>query len=453
MIRRASVLVILALVAGLAPSVPATAQVSPYTVRVTGGRFNPPTLDVPVGAQVTWIIEENGHTVSASDYRFDWEPNRTLNKYETRSWTFTADETVRYSCRVHAPGMSGIITVGAGSPPPPPPPPISGETRQVPSTQYPTVAAALNDIPPDSEVVLQPGTYPPFKVGVDDVLIRSATTPDEVVVDGSVVIDGGGIAKTGIVIEANRVRVRGISVRKAADHAVTLTGNDTELRYMIVDSGLKGAITVDGQRTRIADVSITGSAAAPGIELLGGDDVLVERVSVSGARAGVKAIGTDGVVVRNSTFAGTGAGIVLRSTPADRVIGGHLFRNTITSTNAPPLSITPELDPVTGAGIWLDGTWSVRTERNAIEASMTYGVAITSIVLPTLGARVLGNTISTSRIADLGWDGIGTACADQQGTTDPATGVPGCASGPSVGLPYPIVPAQLLLYAAFGPLI
>lgn len=455
--RVRSALLVALFVAGFAQALPAAAApvqctASPCVIRVVGGRYDPPDLRVPLGATVQWLVQENGHTISASDYRFDWEPNSTLRAGDTRSWTFTADETVRYSCRIHAPGMSGIITVGQGSPPPPPSPEITGETRQVPSLMYPTVAAAMISIPPDSEIVLAPGTYPPFKVLVEDVLIRSATSPEAVVVDGSVVVDGGGISKTGITIAANRVRVRGLRVVKVADHAVRVDADDAQLSYLDLASGLLSAVRVSGRRARIEDSIITGSIAAPGIDLVGGDDVLVRRVTVSGARAGLRAIGTDGVVVRNSTFAGGGSGIVIRSSPTDRVLGGHLFSNKVLRTNGPTLGLGADLDPVTGAGIWLDSTWGVRVERNTIEDSMTYAVAVTGAGGPTVDAFVSQTTASGSRIADVGWDGLGTACITHEGTTDPPLVLP-CSGRATPGVPYPRVLAELLLYAAVGQLL
>jgi plastocyanin len=448
------VLTAAAMLSGLAGVVPADAQLAPYVVRVVNGRFQPATISIPVGAEVHWVVEEAGHTVSASDYRFDWEPNRTLRKGETRSWTFTEDETVRYICRVHAPGMSGIITVGEGSPPPPPPPPISGETRSVPTAQYPTIDAALNDIPPDSEIVLQPGIYAPFTVPVDDLLIRSATVPEDVVVDGSVVVDGQGIVKNGIKISADDVRIRGLTITRVADRAVLVQGDDAELSFLTMDSGLASAVTLEGnRRIKVSDSQITGNPAAPGIELLGGADALIQRVTVSGARAGVDARGTDGVVIRRSTFSGSGTGVSLRSSLQDRILGVHVFENTINTTNAPPNGLSVDLDPVTGAGIWADGVWGARFERNTISGSMTYGIAVTGIGYPTLGAQLSANTISSSRIADIGWDGLGTLCADQGGTYDPPVGVQGCQRGPTLGLPYPKVSAELLIYAAFGQVI
>ncbi|MFP5224040.1 MAG: right-handed parallel beta-helix repeat-containing protein [Actinomycetota bacterium] len=452
--RTLRALVALTLISSLAGVAPADAQLSPYVIRVTNGRFEPPTLSVPVGAEVTWVVEESGHTVSASDYRFDWEPNRTLTRGETRSWTFTQDETVRYICRVHAPGMSGVITVGEGSPPPPPPPPISGETRSVPSTEYPTIDAALIDIPPDSEIVLQAGIYAPFVVPVDEVLIRSVTTPDEVVVDGSVVVDGQGIVKNGIRIAADKVRIRGLTVRRVAERAVWVQGDDAELSFVALDSGLTSAVTVaGGSRVKVSDSQVTGSPAAPGIELLGGTDALVQRLTISGARSGLDVRGTDGVVIRDSTFSGNGTGIALRSSLQDRILGVHAFANTINATNAPPNGLSVDLDPVTGAGIWADGAWGARFERNTISGSLTYAIAVTAISYPTLGVQISGNSLGSSRIADIGWDGVGTLCATQQGTYDPPTGFAGCDHGPSIGLPWPKVTAELLAYAAFGQII
>lgn len=459
--RPVSLAVAACLAAGWLAPVASHAQLAPYVVQLQNSRFNPSQLEIPVGATVQWVARESGHTVSASDYRFDWEPNRTLTAGETREWTFTEDETFRYQCRIHAPAMSGIITVGLGSPPPPPPPDVTGDSRNVPSTEFPTMDAALVDLPRDSEIVLQPGVYPPFDVEVNEVLIRGTGVADDVVVDGSVVIDGGSIAKTGIHVLGDDVRLRGLSVRNVADDPVLIEGDDARLSHLSIQSGLASAIRARGaSRVVIEDSIVTGAPAINGIVLERVYDALIQRSTVNSARTGIIARESVGIVVRDSTLAGNGTGIALRSMLGagvplvdGRTFGAHLIGNQIRATNGPVFGLDPSLDLITGAGIWLDATWSVLVERNTITTSNTYGVAATGLFGPTIGLQIRDNLIPSARTAAVGWDGLGTACVSGASPTEPPTlaMTNDCANGPRPGLPHPKVDIDLLTYAAVGP--
>jgi plastocyanin len=441
---------LLLLVASAATNAPARAAT--HLVRLTGGRFNPATIEIAVGDTVEWLVQENGHTISASDYRFDYEPNRTLTAGETRAWTFTEDETFRYICRIHAPAMSGIITVGEGSPPPPPPPPISGESRRVPSIAWPTIDAALVDIPADSEIVLEPRTYPPFEVDVDELLVRRATGA-ETSATGPAVIGGAGIAKTGIRISGNDVTIRDLEVVEIADDAIVIDGDDVAIEFVAIQSGYVTAITGSGAaRTRITGTAIAANPGATGIAIDDPDGLLVEDTTITSAKNGIRVRGGSGVVVRRSIITGTGTGIALRSSPGAPLIGAHVLDNEITQTVNPIEPLDTQLDPVTGAGIWIDATWSARIERNVLSRTLTYGIAVTGLAGPSLDARMLDNEVTDAGIAAEGWDGLGTACTNAVSVTEPptlATTNP-CAAGPRPGLPYPKIAIELLSHAIAG---
>ena len=434
--------------ASLAAVVPARAAT--HLVTLSNGRFNPPTLEIAVGDTVQWLVQENGHTITASDYRFDFEPTRSLRTGETREWTFTEDETVRYICRVHAPAMTGVITVGEGSPPPPPPPPISGESRRVPTATYPTIEAALAELPPDSEIVLDPGTYQPFRIEVDELLVRGATAA-ETTLPGRAVIDGNGIAKTGIEIDGDDVTIRDLEIVEIADDAIVVDGDDAVIEFVAIHSGYASAIRGTAvARTRISGVEIAGSPGAPAISFDEPDALLIEDVTVTSAETGVRVRGGNGIVVRRSTLTGTGTGLALRGDVAAPITGLDIRSNTITQTVA-PIGPPDGTEIVTGAGIWLDHALSARIEGNAIARTLTYGIATTGLVGPSLGIRSIGNVISDAVIATEAWDGLGTACTDAPGATDPPTLAATNRCGePLPGAIYPKVGVELAAFALLG---
>lgn len=427
------------------------ARAATHLVQVVNGQFTPATLEIAVGDTVQWLVQENGHTISAADYRFDFDPDRTLRAGETREWTFTADETVRYICRVHAPGMGGVITVGEGSPPPPPPPEITGESRRVPTTQYPTIGAALAGIPADSEIVLEPGTYEPFEVAVDEVLVRGAR-PDETTASGRATIDGGGIAKRGILIRADEVTVRDLDVVRAAEVAVEIAGDDATISYATLQSGNLAAINAIGvERTRIVGVAIAGHPGANAIAVDDPDALLIDASTITSAKSGIRVRGGTGVVVRGTTITATGTGIAMRALQGRPVIGAHLAHNRIVQTHAPVSAPDRALDLVSGAGIWLDGSWSARIEDNELARTLTYGVAVTGLSGPNLDVALRRNVVSEHGIAAEGWDGIGTFCTDQDNETDPPTlRTTNPCGAPTAGVPYPKVSSEVLGFAFVG---
>lgn len=91
-----------------ATQAPTSAGVPGTAVTVSGSRFTPPVLLVPVGGTVTWTNQDTvRHSATADDGAFDGP----LPDGGTFSNTFPAAGTFRYHCRIH-PRMTGTITVG-----------------------------------------------------------------------------------------------------------------------------------------------------------------------------------------------------------------------------------------------------------------------------------------------------------------------------------------------------
>lgn len=77
-------------------------------VRIKDFAFQPKSLEVPVGATVTWTnADEDAHTVTSSSGAFS---SPGLDHGETFSQTFTAPGTYDYHCALH-PHMTAHVVV------------------------------------------------------------------------------------------------------------------------------------------------------------------------------------------------------------------------------------------------------------------------------------------------------------------------------------------------------
>ena len=77
-------------------------------VRIKDFAFQPKSLEVPVGATVTWTnADEDAHTVTSSSGAFS---SPGLDSGETFSQTFTAPGTYSYHCALH-PHMTAQVVV------------------------------------------------------------------------------------------------------------------------------------------------------------------------------------------------------------------------------------------------------------------------------------------------------------------------------------------------------
>jgi plastocyanin len=99
--------------AGFEPAAPdCAAATEAAAVAISGFAFGPASLDVPLGATVTWTNEDGTqHTVTADDGSFD---SGALDTGGTFSQTFDAAGTYAYACRFH-PNMTATITVSWSS--------------------------------------------------------------------------------------------------------------------------------------------------------------------------------------------------------------------------------------------------------------------------------------------------------------------------------------------------
>lgn len=447
-----------ALAVRVAPAAPQT-----HPVELHSNFFTPRTIFVSPGDTVAWTAIDGGHTVEADDGRFNFFPQRFIARGETVSFTFLTDETVRYHCRVHGAdgggGMAGTIVVGEGSPADPQPTPTIVEHRWVPG-QYGTIAAAMDGIAAGGVVHLSPGTYSQPVV----IATHGVSVVGEGAAPGDVIIDGGGLRRTGVLIAARGVALRNLTVRGHVAENVAVRGaRDVRIDgVQTAGSGEYGILVADSGGVTVRDASAAGHRVA-GIAVKGCDecDTIIQRADVSANRYGILLDAAGAVVVRDSYVHGNATGIVARSLASgDRVLqrGAHIIGNRIESNTASVAGVSL-LDVAVRSGVWLAGGWFDVVEDNRI-AGHDYGVLITTAGVPVLDARIAGNVVDGSSRADLGWDGTGAGVCfagnRRPGGAEPSTRpmmaqtLYACGGPVAAGVPEPFVLADLAGYALAG---
>ena len=88
----------------------ADAPTAPNQVTIDNFAFNPKTLTVPVGTEVTWINRDDVPHTATSTVKPRVFDSKTLDTDDTFSYVFTAPGTYQYYCAVH-PHMTGEIVV------------------------------------------------------------------------------------------------------------------------------------------------------------------------------------------------------------------------------------------------------------------------------------------------------------------------------------------------------
>jgi len=440
--------------------VPARAHLGSHEVVVRNNFYDPAKLEVDPGEAVTWRRLEGTHTVTADDRSF----GTTGTTWDTFELTMPdADARIAYHCEVHA-GMRGVVIVG--NPPPPPPGERVLEVRRVPSSDYPTIAAALQGTPVSLIVEVEPGIYHESLV-VDPPNLTVEDAPEIVirgvgVEPGDVVLDGQDSRSVGVFAGIDGVRVENLTVRRYTSYGIWWRGVERfGAREVIAeDNAGMGLYAQAARRGSLHDVVARGSSVS-GIRIAACSDcdVVIEGALVEDNLQGILATDAGSLVIRDSTVRGNGVGIVLRTggTEAAPQRGAHVYANIISDNIDRRRRGGLPSDLPVGAGVWIDGGLFDVVEDNVI-IGHSYGIAITGAAL---GHRVTGNVLDRSAEADLGWDGLGAQVCFE-GNRDPdgdalvtmppdAQTLYACSMPVTVGIPFPVVSATLLAWGTVLP--
>lgn len=423
---------------------------------VRANAFEPSRVDVAPEGTVTWQVLENDHTIVADDGRFDFrgEQGGTLSAGSTRAFTVGRDdEVIRYYCSVHGgpggQGMSGVIVVGH-----PEPPAADTPVVRVPDDAG-SIAEAVATVPAWGRVEIAPGTYPidePIVVERPGITVAGAgRSSSDVRIE-----HGRDLPRSAFELRGSHQTLTNLTVGPMRTHAIVVTGaNAAALVSLAVDGGgsvSNGVLIEDTTAAAVLDTSIDGARrAGVRVEPCSACGVLIARTEVTDSLVGVLATGARGVRVVDSTFAHNSAGIVARSS-TERPVTIEI-RNSVLRDNDERTSLPERSDPArrlaTGAGVWLSGVAASTVVGNTLEGH-SYGVVLAGGLATT--TTIADNSIDGSADADLAWDGFGRdVCFRGNGTattSDPPDieGLYPC-DRPTVGVPYPLVDARLLLHA------
>ena len=444
--------------------VAAQAHEGSHEVIVNDFEFTPEVLEIEPGEQVTWLVQENGHSITSRDGLFDF----SVREGDAPTQPFPNPGTFGYFCKFH-PVMRGTIQVGE---PPVVCPDCPSETRVVPSEAFPTLHAAVKGAPSSTTVELRPGTH-----DIEQTLVMS--TPGLAIegmnIDGTpadpstVILRGRSGTKVGIAVQPSDPTIK---TRPVAIENLTLTGFlDTgiqingergfRIQNVRLENNLEyGVRAVGAARGSVNDSYFSGHRQAGlSLEACESCDMRIENVTSENNFIGLLGENAGSLVIRGSRFLDNASGIVLRSVAGrspNLQLGAHIYGNELVGNSnleAPTRSVfalDEALGLPVGAGIWIQGGWHDVVERNTISGSH-YGIVVTGSTVPSYSSRISDNLVSGNTV-DLGWDGAGAdVCFSNNGEvlSEPAQigTLYGCGNGSRAGVPFPKVTADLAAYA------
>lgn len=445
-LRRAGALVTACLLISSMLGTPAYAET--HDVTIHDFFFSPKTLKIKPGDTVRWTATASGHTVTEGragaplgSSRFNFDPDRTLNAGEQRSWTFPVEEYVYYRCRVHI-SMEGLIQVGN-----PPGAPVPETPSVIVPDDVPTIADAATSAQPGTRVLIRPGVFREEVVVTVPRLeiIGLGEQPDEVVLNGE------DVRNVGLTVSAPGVRISNLTVTQHARAGIAAAGVSGMVvsDAVVADNTLYGVDAREPAGLTVRGVRVTGHGIA-GIGVRGcvRCGALIEDVQLEGNAAGLVAVDATGVIVRSSRIQGNAVGAVLKDVGGSQVSGNTLRDND--STGVWVAAVFRDPQPPTGAGVWISGGGSNLIASNTATGH-TYNIAVTGPA-PVAGHRIQDNVLGEAEHADIGVDAAGAGLClsgNGQAATHPmeAAALYACDMPATVIAPYPVVTANLFSHA------
>ncbi len=426
MSRRIRIAMVMAGVALVGASLPATAQSGSRAVDVKDNVFIPKDISVPVGTTVTFTnTGRSPHNVTAGD---DSKKSGNMDPGATFRVTFDKAQTWFYYCTYHASGtgsgMSGVIRVGSGGPvigAPKPrggatPSPTGPQVRRVPQT-YPTIQKGVDAARPGDLVLVSPGVYKEsVKITKPDITLRG-TDRNKVIVDGEFTRAMGVLVQ-----DADNVVVENMTARNTTLNNFYWTDVDGFAgRYLTsYNSGDYGIYSFASANGVFEDSWASGSRDS-GFYIGQCTDC---RQTIQRIKATLSGLG----------YSGTNAGghLVLKDSEWWDNYGGGITPNTLDSEENPPqkdIVITnnfvhgnqnrsaPYKDPafasVYGVGIALMGVVDDVVTGNRVEDHEYFGILAMGIpglgpggtptgnLYPATGNEIRDNKVSGSGVADI----------------------------------------------------
>ncbi len=242
----------------------------------------------------------------------------------------------------------------------------------------PTLQLAIARAQPGDTIVLARGTYPGGYVvppEKHDITIRGVDRNE-------VVLDGGDVRESGIVVHADGVSILNLSAHNFLENALWWEGADRfRASYLTVwNVGEYGIYVEDGEQGVIDHDYVSGAArAAYYIGECRRCRATVSRVVATMSAIGYSGTNASGVTIRDSTWDRNGAGIV-PNTYANEAFPPQaratIVGNTVTSSGRARVPIRTVLAGFVGIGIAVAGGNENVVSRNRVTGSQRYGIAI-----------------------------------------------------------------------------
>ncbi len=283
----------------------------------------------------------------------------------------------------------------------------------------PTLQLAIARAQPGDTIVLARGTYPGGYVvppEKHDITIMGVDRNE-------VVLDGGDVRESGIVVHADGVSILNLSAHNFLENALWWEGADRfRASYLTVwNVGEYGIYVEDGEQGVIDHDYVSGAArAAYYIGECRRCRATVSRVVATLSAVGYSGTNASGVTIRDSTWDRNGAGIV-PNTYANEAFPPQaratIVGNTVTSSGRARVPIRTALAGFVGIGIAVAGGNENVVSRNRVTGSQRYGIAIFPTARRVVfdlgvaepgppwrprGNRVSRNVVTGSGRADLG---------------------------------------------------
>ena len=246
-----------------------------------------------------------------------------------------------------------------------------------------SIQAALDRLHPGDTVEIKPGVYhEALLVDVDQITIRGLIENGE-----RPILDGENKLSDAVITSGHHFTIEGLAVRNYTSNGITVHGaTGVVFRDLVVDnSGLYGVYPVECQNVLIERVMVTGARDAA-IYVGQSREIVVRHNEVHDNVTGIEIENSVGAVVENNYAHDNTGGILvflLPNTPSKMGSDCRVANNRVINNNHPnfadPNAIVSRVAP--GTGVFIMAADRTEVTANEIRGNDSFGVAVISLKL------------------------------------------------------------------------